>query len=182
MVWGEEQPIRSSFPIAEGLTLVGLALLAVYLITDPVGRRALNSYEAAAQYFIDNRVKAENSVSSENVDVKEFATESWFLNPKSPQVLKTDFSDYANENSSGFSADIVPTNLIIEAPGIGEGQIGPQEAVKPLVLEKLDGTMEMFLNNEDNTLFEARDCSRSDELMGNCGDLTLDDLLKPADQ
>lgn len=179
MVWGEERPVRSAFPVAEVLAVFGLVLLTIYIVSDPIGRSAAKSYEAAAQHFIQTRDDGQNLVSRDNVDVKDMALQSTFLSPDPIDATKVDFDDYQNEILPVLDTQDLDVAVRIELTGT-EGQEPIQEIdeVEPLVVEAMEGTMKQLLDNEDDTIFDVpRDCEGTDRLIGLCDGLELKELV-----
>jgi len=179
MVWGEERPVRSSFPVVEVLTLCALIALAGLLVSDPIGRAAAKSYKAAAQTFIETRDPGLSVVSRNNVDVKDLALQAAFLNPDPTVVTKVDFGSYQSEGFPDLDTRHLDVAARIQLAAPPAPVTRNEPSPEPLVVEAMDGTFKQLLDNEDDTLLDvSRECSRSDELIGLCGGLTLDKLIE----
>ncbi len=161
----------------EWLTLLMFGLLGLYALSDPIGRSAVNSYQNAAQHFIDSRgVQPTEIVSRDDVDIKDLSAIS----------ARTD-----NEVSFGALPDklggddqidvpLMDVSQAIAAPVIQTDPV-EEEAVEPAMVQitgepttELDGIIEnansTFIPEDRNgtSLILNNECSRSDVLSGLC--------------
>lgn len=187
MVWGEEAPIKPGFPVLECVAGLGLICLVGVLASDPIGRAAVLSYEAATQQFIDDREAASSLVSSEfegGKDLDALPTRSTAAYGLTPATL--DFGDYDSIGSPPIDVTNLSVNVGTlttnepEAPRI-EVTTADTGPVEPLRIEQMPQQMRLLIDNRDSTLLERSFCTDYDRLSGLCGANDFTGFLKEAD-
>lgn len=187
MVWGEEAPIKPGFPVLECVAGLGLICLVGVIASDPIGRAAVHSYEAATQKFIDDRDAASSFVSTNFDGSKDLdappsrSTSAYGLNPAS-----LSFEDYGSISSPPIDVTDLSVNVgtlnstEFEAPNI-EVRTAETGPVEPLRIEQMPQQMRLLVDNRDSTLLERSFCTDYDRLSGLCGANDFTGFLEKTD-
>lgn len=175
----------------EWCTLLAFGLLGFYALSDPIGRSAVNSYQHAAQQFIDNRpAESFALVSRGNADVKDLsAISSRGDNAVSFGVLTDKLT-----GEGELAVPVMDVSQAVAAPNFSTTP-AEQTPTEPATFQADSGVMTTEMDaiiNDANTSFIPEDkngtslilntaCSRSDVLTGLCSNDT-DNALDFLDQ
>lgn len=166
----------------EWCTLLAFALLGLYALSDPIGRSAVNSYQQAAQQFIDTRpAQSLALVSRGNVDVKDVSS----ISSRSGQDVSFGILTDKLTGAGELNVPVMDVSQAVSAPTFSTTQI-EQTPTEPATFQANGGIMGTEMNaiiNDTNTSFIPEDkngtslilntnCSRSDVLTGLCSNDT----------